>query len=171
MTNKPDILSIIESYTELKKRGRYYWTLCPLPGHSEKTASFKIDPEYQSFHCFGCGSHGDVIDFLQRYHNITFKEALKRLDINGQPYRPDPKEIRKRNLLKAFRQWEYDYYDDLCALMRTLQRAKIKAKSEEDVESIARFYHKESSWLYQIELLQNTDDQLKFKLYQEVIHE
>lgn len=168
LLNKPDIVSTIEPYAELKKRGRYYWALCPLPGHIEKTASFKVDPGRQTFYCFGCGIGGDVIQFVMQYHNMSFKEALQHLGINGKTRRPDSKEMKKRELLSAFREWCDTYFDDLCTLVRTLQKAKQNAKTMEEVEAMAEYYHKESVWLYQIEILQSNDDKAKFKLYREL---
>lgn len=49
------------------------------PFHSEKTASFKIYPD-GTFHCFGCGAHGDVISFVMKMQGIPFPEACKQLD-------------------------------------------------------------------------------------------
>ncbi len=49
------------------------------PFHNEKTASFTIYRD-NTYHCFGCSAHGDVIAFVQRYFNIKFSEAVKRLD-------------------------------------------------------------------------------------------
>ena len=50
------------------------------PFHSEKTPSMKIyDKDY---HCFGCGEHGDVITFVQKLFNLSFQEALKKIDID-----------------------------------------------------------------------------------------
>ena len=50
------------------------------PFHNEKTPSMKIfDKDY---HCFGCGEHGDVITFVQKLFNLSFQEALKKIDID-----------------------------------------------------------------------------------------
>lgn len=51
------------------------------PFHNEKTASFTVYHN-NTYHCFGCAAHGDVIDFVQRYFNIKFSEAVKRLDFD-----------------------------------------------------------------------------------------
>jgi DNA primase len=68
---------VIEHGIELKKRGRAYYGLCPF--HQEKTASFAVSREAGLFHCFGCGAGGDVIGFVTRFHQISFREALDRL--------------------------------------------------------------------------------------------
>jgi DNA primase len=68
---------VIEHGIELKKRGRSYFGLCPF--HEEKTGSFAVSRESGLFHCFGCGVGGDVIGFVSRFHQISFREALDRL--------------------------------------------------------------------------------------------
>ena len=47
------------------------------PFHNERTASMKIYPK--DFHCFGCGAHGDVFDFVERYENLSFRDAFLAL--------------------------------------------------------------------------------------------
>lgn len=71
---KVDIVSTINRYVKLKKRGRNYVGLCPF--HEEKTPSFVVSPEKQIFHCFGCGASGDVIKFLMKIDGMDFKEAI-----------------------------------------------------------------------------------------------
>ena len=72
-----DIVEVISSYIQLKKKGQNYWAKCPF--HDEKTASFSVSPKKQIFHCFGCGVGGNVINFVMNYEKITFIEAVKEL--------------------------------------------------------------------------------------------
>lgn len=73
-----DIVDIISEYlSDLKKRGKNYVRICPF--HSEKTPSFTVSREKQMYYCFGCGEGGDIIKFVEKYENITFFEALKKL--------------------------------------------------------------------------------------------
>ncbi len=73
-----DIVEVISSYVPLKKAGRNYQGLCPF--HSEKTASFVVFPDTQSWHCFGaCGTGGDIFTFIQKRENLDFVEALELL--------------------------------------------------------------------------------------------
>ena len=74
---KIDIVSFIKGYMELKPAGKNFKGLCPF--HSEKTPSFIVSPERQSWHCFGCNRHGDIFGFLMAYENLEFYEALKVL--------------------------------------------------------------------------------------------
>ena len=72
-----DIESVISSYVTLKRAGSNYKGLCPF--HSEKTPSFTVYPETQSFYCFGCGAGGDVINFVMRTENLDYVSAVETL--------------------------------------------------------------------------------------------
>jgi DNA primase len=69
-----DIVSVINGYIKLKRTGNIYKALCPF--HKEKTPSFIVSPQRQTFHCFGCGKGGDVFKFVMEYEKIDFYEAL-----------------------------------------------------------------------------------------------
>ena len=72
-----DIESVISSYVSLKRAGSNLKGLCPF--HSEKTPSFTVYPETQSFYCFGCGAGGDVISFVMRTENLDYVAAVETL--------------------------------------------------------------------------------------------
>ena len=73
-----DIVNYIQQYASLKKAGRVYKACCPF--HNEKTPSFVVDPDRQSWRCFGaCATGGDVLSFAMRQHGWTFAEALREL--------------------------------------------------------------------------------------------
>ncbi|WP_178133767.1 CHC2 zinc finger domain-containing protein [Vineibacter terrae] len=69
---------VIGRSVALKRKGRDFAGLCPF--HVEKTPSFWVLNGKRFFHCFGCGSNGDVIDFVQRHYGRTFVEALELLE-------------------------------------------------------------------------------------------
>jgi DNA primase len=72
-----NIVNLIETYVSLKRSGRGYVGLCPF--HNEKTPSFQVSEEKGIFHCFGCGTGGDIFGFMMRYNNFTFPEAVVEL--------------------------------------------------------------------------------------------
>ncbi len=73
-----DIVEVIQELSvPLKKAGNHYRALCPF--HKEKTPSFYVSPQRQSFHCFGCGTGGDVFKFVMLREGIDFPASLRRL--------------------------------------------------------------------------------------------
>jgi DNA primase len=72
-----NIVDIVGERVTLKKAGRNFKGLCPF--HPEKTPSFMVSQERATFHCFGCGKGGSVIDFVMEYEHIDFIEALEQL--------------------------------------------------------------------------------------------
>lgn len=72
-----DLVEIVSERVVLKQKGRLFWGCCPF--HNEKTPSFKIDPDLQNWHCFGCGKGGDVFGFLMESEHMEFPEAVRFL--------------------------------------------------------------------------------------------
>ena len=72
-----DVVEVVGAYVPLKRAGSAYKGLCPF--HREKTPSFTVNPQRQSFHCFGCGKGGGVFRFLMEYENLDFPAAVRRL--------------------------------------------------------------------------------------------
>ncbi len=74
---KTDIEDVVSTYVTLKRRGATYVGLCPF--HNEKTPSFTVFPDTQSFFCFGCNAGGDVIGFTKNIENLDYIDAVKML--------------------------------------------------------------------------------------------
>ena len=71
------IVEVVQARTPLQRSGRNYKGLCPF--HGEKTPSFVVFPETQSYHCFGCGANGDIFAFVMNTEGLEFRDALARL--------------------------------------------------------------------------------------------
>jgi DNA primase len=72
-----DIVEVIGSYFPLKRAGTTFKALCPF--HQEKTPSFTVSPQRQTFHCFGCGVGGSVFRFVMDYEHLDFPAAVRKL--------------------------------------------------------------------------------------------
>ncbi|RLV61751.1 DNA primase [Parashewanella curva] len=85
---RTDIVALVNSKVPLKKAGKNYSACCPF--HSEKTPSFTVSQDKQFYHCFGCGAHGNAIDFVMEYDRLEFVDAIE--DLAGQLGLEVPKE-------------------------------------------------------------------------------
>ena len=74
---RTDIVDLIDARVKLKKQGKNYHACCPF--HNEKTPSFTVNGEKQFYHCFGCGAHGNAVDFLMNYDRLEFVESIEEL--------------------------------------------------------------------------------------------
>ena len=116
--DRASILEVVSDYINLKKAGKHYKGLCPF--HSEKTPSFMVNEEKQIFHCFGCGTGGDVFTFLMKVGNFSFPQAVeelaKRYGVRLPSRELSPakkKEMAKREILFQINQMASEYFHDL----------------------------------------------------------
>lgn len=75
--NKTDIVSVVNEYTRLERRGSDWWGCCPF--HNEKSPSFHVEPDKCFYYCFGCHASGDVITFVMEMEKISYPEAVLQL--------------------------------------------------------------------------------------------
>ncbi len=125
--SKLDIVQYIQQYVPLKKAGRYYKACCPF--HNEKTPSFVVNEDTQSWRCFGaCAEGGDIFSFAEKMHGWTFSEALRELgNLAGI-------EVRKQTPQEQARD---NHLDRLRGLLQTAAEVYHDHLLQEDPESAA----------------------------------
>lgn len=74
-----DVVAVVGADLELTPSGSAFKGLCPF--HEENTPSLTVTPERGTWKCFGCGEGGDAIDWLRKKHDLTYREALERLEL------------------------------------------------------------------------------------------
>ena len=77
LLSRIDIVEIVSRSVELKRAGATWKGLCPF--HGEKSPSFTVSPSRQTYHCFGCGVHGNAVGFLMEQHGMGFIDAVRDL--------------------------------------------------------------------------------------------
>ncbi|MCL1078151.1 DNA primase [Parashewanella spongiae] len=93
---RTDIVELVNRKVPLKKAGKNYSACCPF--HSEKSPSFTVSHDKQFYHCFGCGVHGNAIDFVMEYDRLEFVDAIEELasliglDVPREEYRGPKKD-------------------------------------------------------------------------------
>lgn len=93
---KLSIVDVLSSYLKVEKAGKNYKARCPF--HNEKTPSFFISPERESYYCFGCHAKGDIFSFVENFEGTDFPGALKILaDRAGVPLEYEKKENNIQN--------------------------------------------------------------------------
>lgn len=74
---RSDIADVVGEYVHLTPKGGSLWGLCPF--HTEKTPSFSVSRDKQSYHCFGCGKKGGVINFVMEMEHLSYPDAIRHL--------------------------------------------------------------------------------------------
>ena len=107
--SKLPVLDVVGETVALKRAGSAYKGLCPF--HAEKTPSFIVSPDRESWRCFGCGEGGDIFTFLMRRDGVDFREALSRLaekagvELSARTAKDDRHRRRLREALEAAIAW------------------------------------------------------------------
>lgn len=113
LRRRSDITELASAYTELRRAGRNLVGLCPF--HNERTPSFTVYPDNQSYYCFGCGVGGDSVNFVMRSQNLDYSDAVRWLCDRVGMAPPE------------------DKYDDTAA--------KMRMRTYEANRLAARFFH------------------------------
>src|SRR5437762_10516931 len=85
---KVDLVKVVQEHVRLTKRNRELWGLCPF--HQEDSPSFKVNPQMQSWYCFGCQRHGDVFTFVELIEKTDKRGALQTL---AEPAGVEPRKL------------------------------------------------------------------------------
>ena len=121
LISRHDIVDVIDARVKLKKQGKNFGACCPF--HNEKTPSFSVSQEKQFYHCFGCGVHGNVLDFVMEFDRLDFVDAIEELasqlglevpreNDGNNPHR-GPKAADKRNYYELMGQVSQFYQSQL----------------------------------------------------------
>lgn len=110
--SKLDIVEFLRGYLEVTPAGKNFKARCPF--HKEKTPSFMISPDRQTWHCFGCALGGDIFEFVMRYEHFEFSEALKVLaDKAGvELRRVSPSDQKQFGILYDVNESAAKYFED-----------------------------------------------------------
>src|SRR5438477_990408 len=146
LKQQADIVRVVGDYIKLKKAGAQNFSgLCPF--HGEKTPSFSVHATRQFFHCFGCGTSGDVFSFVRKIENITFPEAVRAVAQKLTIPLPkasfsSPAEAKEAKLRTVL----LDVHERACAVFQECLRRPEGARAREylagrglDEETIGRF--------------------------------
>lgn len=110
---RTDIVELVDARVKLKKQGKNYHACCPF--HSEKTPSFTVNADKQFYHCFGCGAHGNAIDFLMNYDRLEFVESIEELATMAGLEVPYESGSGPSQMERHQRQNLYQLMDGLCS--------------------------------------------------------
>lgn len=130
--------------------------------HNEKTASLKVYKGNKGYYCFGCGAGGDIIDFIQKAFNLSFMEAISKLNLdfnlnldlrNANPQYKQTSvyiEAKKEQFKEDMRKRKLDkLYNKLCEIHRNMYMLQQKYKPKSPTEPLHPLYLQNSGFTYQ----------------------
>jgi DNA primase len=103
--NRAGLAEVVGRRVRLIKKGREFQGLCPF--HNEKTPSFTVNEDKGFYHCFGCGEHGSIFDFVMKTSNLSFPESVEQLaselglEIPAETPEERHRQKRARNLFEV----------------------------------------------------------------------
>ncbi|MCV0404016.1 MAG: DNA primase [Chloroflexi bacterium] len=133
--SKLPVADVVGETVALKRAGTVHKGLCPF--HAEKTPSFIVTPDRETWHCFGCGEHGDIFTFVMRRDGLDFREALSRLaekagvELSEHSAREDRHRRRLREALEAAIAW----YREVLLQAQQAERARTYLAERELTEA------------------------------------
>ena len=152
-----DIVDVISSYIELKKKGTNFFGLCPF--HGEKTPSFSVNQDKQIFKCFGCGAGGGVINFVMEIDSLQFIDAVEKLgtmyNIKIETNRIDTRTKNLKEQLIEINQLSTNYYSNQLYKDDTIKNYLYKRNFNDDMIKLFQLGCSNKSSSKLLELLQS----------------
>jgi len=152
-----DIVDVISSYIELKKKGTNFFGLCPF--HGEKTPSFSVNQDKQIFKCFGCGAGGGVINFVMEIDSLQFIDAVEKLgimyNIKIETNRIDTRTKNLKEQLIEISQLSANYYSNQLYQDDTIKNYLYKRNFNDDMIKLFQLGCSNKSSSKLLELLQS----------------
>ncbi len=157
---KVDIVDLINTHVPLKKKSASnYFARCPF--HNEKSASFSVSQPKQFYYCFGCGAHGNAVDFLMQQDRLSFPEAVESLarvaglevPRKAMPHKKDESLTTLYDLAATVAEY---YYEQLKQSPRAIAYLKNRGISGE----VARLFHlgyAQSGWSHVLDMFGTND--------------
>lgn len=128
LLTRVDIIDVVGRHVDLRKAGVNHKGLCPF--HGEKTPSFIVSPTRQTYHCFGCGAHGDAVRFLTEFVGLGFVEAVTELAQQAGLTVPDDQRTPEQRQEQARRREEAAGLSDLLGQAARHYVAQLKASPQ-----------------------------------------
>src|SRR4030088_2923044 len=138
---KVDLVKVVQEHVRLTKRNKDLWGLCPF--HQEDSPSFKVNPQMQSWYCFGCERSGDVFTFVELIEKTDKRGALQilaeRAGVELKKLSPEQKERSdSRRRLLAMLKLAGPYYDCFVGSTRAGEKGRRLLESRKVSEETAR---------------------------------
>ncbi|WP_318523226.1 DNA primase [Photobacterium leiognathi] len=127
LISRHDIVDVIDARVKLKKQGKNFGACCPF--HNEKTPSFSVSQEKQFYHCFGCGVHGNVLDFVMEFDRLDFVDAIEELA--SQLGLEVPRENDGNNTHRGLKAADKRSYYELMGQVSQFYQSQLRTKEGE----------------------------------------
>ena len=129
------IETVISQYLKIEKAGMNFRAKCPF--HNEKTPSFYISPDRNSYYCFGCNAHGDIFSFIENIEGIDFKGALKILADKANitlSFRPDQNSSEKDRIFEVLEEATRFFEKELENNTRAMEYLKNRGLTDQTIK-------------------------------------
>lgn len=152
LLQRTDIVSLVEARVPIRKKtGSNFFACCPF--HNEKTASFSVSQAKQFYYCFGCGAHGNAIDFLMNYDRLNFPEAVealaKQIGMNVPHAKTSEKQSSLQHLNSILEKVALFYHKQLHLHSSAIEYLKKRGISDDIIKTFCLGYSPRSEAILQ----------------------